>query len=654
MSRTASALLLAFALGSSTLAADDAPPPAAADVLPPPASLLADGMPSVPRALVDEVGRYTEARSAGFVDWHPLEHQLLISTRFANTTQIHRVRMPGGDRTQLTFFPEPVTGALYEPKEGRYFLFLKDRGGDEFRQLYRADLADGRITLLSDGGRSQNGGLVWNNAGDRVAYGSTRRNGTDRDLYVMDPLQRQSDRRVLEVQGGGWGVDDWSPGDERLLASEGISVNESRLWLVDLASGSKTLVTPADKEPVAWGNAHFHPDGKHAYAITDRGEEFAYLGLLDLATKTVKRVSAPRSWDVEGFDLTRDGSTLAFVVNEAGLSKLYLLDTATGAEREVSGVPVGVFGNLGFHADGKALAFGVSSARIPSDVYSLEVATGKVERWTSSELGPVVLDGLPDPEVVRWKSFDEREITGFLYRPAKRFTGKRPVVIIIHGGPEGQAQPTFNGRWNYLLDQLGVAIVEPNVRGSTGYGKTFVKLDNGMKREDSVKDIGALLDWIAQQPDLDASRVMIYGGSYGGYMTLAVSTHYSDRIRGSVDIVGISNFNTFLVNTESYRRDLRRVEYGDERDAEMHAFFDRIAPLNNAAKIGKPLFVVQGANDPRVPKTEAEQIVATVRKGQTPVWYLVGLNEGHGFAKKENSDYLFYATIEFMKKYVLP
>ncbi|HXT21504.1 MAG TPA: S9 family peptidase, partial [Thermoanaerobaculia bacterium] len=334
MRRTLIALLLVPLAATAALAADEA-------ALQPPSSLLADGMPAVPRALVDEVGRYTEFRSAGFVDWHPVEHQLLIATRFGNTTQIHRVKMPGGDRTQLTFFPEPVTGALYEPHAGKYFLFLKDRGGDEFRQIFRADLADGKVTLLSDGGRSQNGGMVWSHAGDRIAYGSTRRNGADRDLYVMDPSKRESDRKLLEVQGGGWGVEDWSPDDKQLLVSEGISVNESRLWLVDAASGTKTRATPGDQEQVAWGDAKFHTDGKHAYVITDHGEEFAYIGLLDLADKTVKRVSAARSWDVDGFDVTRDGKTIAFVVNEAGLSKLYLLDTATGAEKAVAGVPVG-------------------------------------------------------------------------------------------------------------------------------------------------------------------------------------------------------------------------------------------------------------------------------------------------------------------------
>ena len=664
MSRTLLAVLL---MASSTAAvapvaaAAEAPPaPSAAPssttvapMEPMPAALVVDGVPPVPRVLVEEVGRYTEARAADFVDWHPVDHELLIATRFANTDQIHRVKMPKGDRTQLTFFPEPVTTARFEPVAGKYFLFLKDKGGDEFNQIYRADLTDGKITLLTDGGRSQNGGIVWSNAGDRIAYGSTRRNGADRDLYVMDPLHPESGRRLLEVQGGGWAVSDWSPDDRRLLVEETISVNESRLWSVDLATGARTRVSPEDNEPVSWSDPLFHPDGKHAYVLTDRGEEVAYLGLLDLEARTVRRVSAPRTWAVDGFELSEDGRTIALKVNEAGLGKLYLLDTAGGAERPVEGIPPGVIDNFGFHRDGKLLALDIASPKSPSDVYTVEVASGRVERWTESEVGPVVLSALPDPEVVRWKSFDGREISGLLHRPAPRFAGKRPVLINIHGGPEGQARPTFQARWNYLLDQLGVAIVRPNVRGSTGYGKTFVKLDNGPHRQEAVQDIGALLDWIAQQPDLDASRVMVYGGSYGGFMSLAVATHYSSRLRGAIDVVGISSFITFLENTESYRRDLRRVEYGDERDPQMRAYFERVSPLYNAAHIGKPLFVIQGANDPRVPRAESEQMVATVRKKDVPVWYLLGMNEGHGFDRKENQDYQFYAMVQFMKEHLL-
>jgi dipeptidyl aminopeptidase/acylaminoacyl peptidase len=335
------------------------------------------------------------------------------------------------------------------------------------------------------------------------------------------------------------------------------------------------------------------------------------------------------------------------------VSKLYLLTLATRRVRPVAGVPQGVIGGVEWHHNSRDLGFSVSSARSTSDVYSVNTATGAVTRWTESELGGLVATDLVEPTLVRWNSFDGRPITGFYYRPPARFTGRRPVIINIHGGPEGQSRPGFLGRSNYFLNEMGVAIIYPNVRGSTGYGKTFVKLDNGMKRYDSVKDIGALLDWIARQPELDASRVMVTGGSYGGFMTLAVATTYNDRICCSLDVVGISNFNTFLKNTEAYRRDLRRVEYGDERQPEMAAFFERTAPLNNAGRISKPLFVVQGGNDPRVPRTEAEQMVARVKQNGSPVWYLMARDEGHGFRKKPNVDYQFYATVMFIRQHLL-
>lgn len=621
--------------------------------VPIPPALVADGLPPVSAELAAEVARYTEFRSAGFVAWHPVERQMLITTRFGNTNQIHRVKAPGGDRTQLTFGAEPVANASYEPTAGRYLLFLKDQGGDEFTQIYRQDLADGRITRLTDGGRSQNGNIRWSRKGDRIAYDSTRRNGADADLYVMDPLKPQAERRLLENRGGGWSASDWSPDDRRLLVVESVSVNETRLWSVDVEDGTKTRVSPESSEPTVWRAAEFHPDGRRAYVLTDRDSEVAYVALLDLATGKIARVSAPRSWDVERFELSKDGETLAFTVNEEGVSKLFLLDTASGAERPVAGVPVGVIGRIDFHPDGKQLAFSVGSSAAPSDAYSVELASGAVLRWTESETGGVML-ALPDPEVVRWKSFDGREISGFLYRPAARFTGRRPVLVVIHGGPEAQARPRFMSRWSYLLEQLGVALLEPNVRGSTGYGKTFVKLDNGMARDGAVQDIGALLDWIEGQPNLDPARVMVYGGSYGGFMSLAAATQFSDRLRGAIDVVGISNFATFLENTEDYRRDLRRVEYGDERDPEMRAYFERTAPLTNAGKITKPLFVIQGANDPRVPRGEAEQIVAATRKNGVPVWYLLGTNEGHGFDRKENQDYQFFAMVQFLERYLLP
>jgi dipeptidyl aminopeptidase/acylaminoacyl peptidase len=281
-------------------------------------------------------------------------------------------------------------------------------------------------------------------------------------------------------------------------------------------------------------------------------------------------------------------------------------------------------------------------------VWSVDPARGSATRWTQNVVPGLDASRFAAAAPIEWQSFDGRTIRGFVVRPPARFTGRRPVVVDIHGGPEAQARPGFMGRWNYLVDVMGMAVVMPNVRGSTGYGKTFVGLDDGRLREDSVKDIGTLLDWIAAQKDLDPARVVVVGGSYGGYMSLAVATHFSDRIAGAVDVVGIANFVTFLENTESYRRDLRRVEYGDERDPSMRAFLASISPVAHAGAIRKPLLVAQGRNDPRVPWTESEQIVATVKAHGVPVEYILADNEGHGFARKDNADYFFLAMIDFI------
>jgi dipeptidyl aminopeptidase/acylaminoacyl peptidase len=645
--------LLALALAPAAY-----PQPAAAPAPPavirPADNLVTDGIPEIPAAVAEAVGRYTEFRSANLAGWHPSRREMLITTRFGDTPQVHEVRIPGGARRQLTFFPDRVGGASWPRRSDDYFLFTKDRGGDEFVQIYRLDVGTGSITMISDGGRSQNYFGPWSHQGDRVAFSSTRRNGADRDVYVVDPRDPASTRRVLEVKGGGWGPTDWSPDDKKLLVVEGLSVNESYVWVVDVATGAATLVTPkGGPEKVAYSGPRWSGDGRGIYVTTDRESEFQRLAHVDLATGKHTYLTSHIPWDVEGFALSPDGKTIAFETNEEGLSVLHLLDTATGRERPAPKLPEGLIGGLEWHNNGRDLGLVLTSARSPADVYSLDVPTGKLERWTESETGGLAAQAFSEPELVRWKTFDGRTISGFLYKPAARFAGPRPVVVTIHGGPEGQFRPGFQGRSNYYLDELGVAILHPNVRGSTGFGKTFVKLDNGMLREDSVKDIGALLDWIPSRPDLDAARVMITGGSYGGYMTLAAATHYDGRIRCSLDVVGISNFVTFLQNTEAYRRDLRRVEYGDERDPAMRDFLLRTAPANNAQKITKPLFVVQGKNDPRVPYTESEQMVGTVKRNGGPVWYLLANDEGHGFAKKKNQDFQFYATVAFMKAHLL-
>jgi dipeptidyl aminopeptidase/acylaminoacyl peptidase len=598
------------------------------------------------------VDPYTQFRSANFTSWHPKRREMLITTRFGDTNQVHLVKSPGAARTQLTFYPDRVGAGQFDPVSGETFVFAKDRGGNERFQLYRFDLSDGKVTLVTDG-KSRNTGAVWSNGGKWVAYGSTRRTGNDVDLYVVDPKDPASDRLVAELSGGGWGVSDWSPDDRRLLVTEGISINETYLWLIDAATGEETLLTPkGGKEKVAWGSAAYARDGKGLYLTTDRDSEFQRLAYLDLATAKLDFLT-PDTADVDDLAVSPDGTRVAYVTNDKGASVLRLYDTAGRRELPVPALPVGVVGGLRWHPDGSVLGLSVSSARSPYDAYSVDIRSGKAERWTFSETGGLNPEAFSEPELVTWKSFDGREISGFLFRPPASFPGARPVVIDIHGGPEGQERPNFRGRDNYFINELGLAMLYPNIRGSSGYGKTFLKLDNGYLREGAYKDIAALLDWIRTRPDLDASRVMVQGGSYGGHMTLAVAALYSDRIRCAVDVVGISNLVTFLQNTSGYRKDLRRVEYGDERDPKMKAYLEKAAPLNAAEKIRKPLFVVQGANDPRVPLSESEQMVARIRKVGTPVWYLMAKDEGHGFAKKRNRDFEFYATILFIRQYLL-
>ena len=616
-------------------------------------NLVVEGIPKIPAALADTVGRYSEFRAAFFASWHPTKRELLVQTRFADTVQVHQVKLPGGARTQLTFFPDRVGGATYQPVNGDSFLFTKDVGGGEFFQVYRYDLATGDTTLLTDG-KSRNTGPRWSYQGDRIAFGSTRRSGNDVDIWVVNAADPASAHMVAQMVGGGWGVSDWSPDGKQLLVENYVSATESYLWLVDAASGKKDLLTPkAGSETVAYRNAWFAKDGKGVYLTSDQGSEFQRLVYMDLGSRKVTVLAPALNWDVDEVDISRDGRWVAFVANEDGISALHVLDTRTNKEVPVPRLPVGVIVGIEWRNGSHELAFSLSTASRPFDAYSVDMASGKVERWTFSETGGLNTSGFAEPQLIHWKSWDDRSISGFLYKPPAKFAGKHPVIIDIHGGPEGQVRPDFLGRDNYFINELGVAMIYPNVRGSTGYGKTFQTLDNGFLREGSYKDINSLLDWIQTQPDLDAGKVMITGGSYGGFMTLAVATNYNDRICCSVDVVGPSNLVTFLEHTSGYRQDLRRVEYGDERDPKMREFLERIAPANNAKNITKPLFVIAGQNDPRVPASESAQMAQVVRQNGTPVWWLLGKDEGHGFAKKKNRDYQFYATVMFVKEYLL-
>lgn len=619
----------------------------AAPIAAKPAAIEADGVPPVPMALVEATRPYMEFRTASFVDWDPVTKAMLVSTRFGNVAQLHTVAAPNMARRQISFEAEPL-GGVYMPNDGT-LVVRKDVGGNEFWQLYT--LKDGRLTLLTDG-KSRNAINAVSADGKLLGYSSTRRNGADSDLYVIDPRDPASNRLVLQVKGGGWGIADFAPGNATAVVGNYQSVQKSDLYLLDLATGKLTPIGD-HKKTIAYGGAKYAPDGA-LWVTSDEGSDFQRLGTLDPKTGKFTPRAPEKKWDVESFDIAPDGSFIAYLVNEAGISKLRLLDPKTGISREVAGLPVGSIGGIEIAPWGE-IGLTISSAQVPTDAFSVDPKTLAVKRWTESETGGLDPARNVEPELVEVKSFDGEAVSGFLYRPdPAKFPGKRPLIVNIHGGPEGQSTPGFRGRTNYLLNEQGIAVFYPNVRGSTGYGKRFVSLDNGpFLRENSVKDIGAFLDRLQADPAIDAGRMAVQGGSYGGYMCYASAIRYGDRFKAADCIVAISNFVTFLENTQSYRRDLRRVEYGDERDPKQRAKLLEISPLTSVDKLSIPLLVVTGGNDPRVPKSEADQMVAAVRaKGRT-AWHLVGMNEGHGFGKKENQDYQFWTELQFWQQNLL-
>ena len=645
MMTRAKLLIAALALPLIPAVAQDR---AAPTVVAKPDALVADGIPAVPAELAARTRPYMEFRTAGFAGWNRRDRSMLITTRFGDTTQLHRVAMPMGAREQLSFEAEPTFGN-WSPA-GDVIAVQRDVGGNEFYQLYT--LANGRLALLTDG-RSRNGFGAWSQDGRWIGYSSTRRNGTDSDLYLIDPRNPGSDRMVAQVQGGGWQLASFTPDARRAVVVQYISVTKSNLYDLDIATGAMRPIGDHGRD-ISYGGAEYAPDGT-LWATSDEGSEFQRLGTIDVATGRFTPVIANIPWDVTSFDIAPDGRTIAFVTNEAGISRLRLLDTRSRRVRQVTGLPDGIIGGVDIAPWG-AIGFTLTAARSAADAYSVDMRSLAITRWTRSETGGLDTSVNVEPQLIEVQSFDGERVSGFLYRPdPARFPGRRPLIVNIHGGPEGQSRPGFQGRSNYLLNELGVAIFYPNVRGSTGYGKRFVGLDNGPAlRENSVRDIGAFLDRLQQDPALDPARFGVTGGSYGGYMCYAAAIHYGGRLRAANCVVAISNFVTFLENTQSYRRDLRRVEYGDERDPAQRAALIRISPLTRVRELNIPLMVVTGANDPRVPQSEADQMVAAVRQNGRPAWHLIGRNEGHGFARKENQDYNFWVSLMFWQQHLLP
>ena len=670
---TRCALLIAIAASALvTLSALAQPVTPANEIVTPNANLHIEGIPPIPKVLADSVARYADFRGHRFIAWHPKKQEMIVAHRAAgsSTNQLFSVKSAMGELTPITNHADPISGATIEPTEGKYIVFEASKGGSEAFQMFRQDV-DGQPAAQITDSNFRHSRAAWRRINDKptgeLLFSSVP---LDRNLSaeqktniattyrLIDPKQPDKSRVVAELPGTGWFGGSFDRAGNQILLTRYVSANESEVWIHSLDTGQRERVLPASNGAKStYFAGRFSRDGKGIFVVSDRDGEFRELMLYDLKTKTVKSLTRGLPYDVEGAseddDGDDDGSRIIYTrLNVKGKNELRAYDSATFKEVAIKGVPDGTIGSVSTRRGSAEIVLNVVSARSPGDVYALNPMTGARVPWTKAA-SPMDMSNFKSQDIITWKSFDGREISGLINRAPSRFTGKRPVVINIHGGPEAQAKIGFSGRWNYFVDELGITVIAPNVRGSSGFGKTFLDLDNGYKREDSVKDIGALLDWVATQPDLDASRVLVTGGSYGGYMSLAVSTNYPDRIAGAIDVVGISHFVTFLETTESYRRDLRRVEYGDERDPKMREFLNSISPLTNAHKIKKPLLVVQGKNDPRVPYTEAEQIVAKARANGSTVWYLRAENEGHGFARRENADYYFYSMVRFMQDTIL-
>ncbi len=608
---------------------------------------------------------YLEARVGTVFGWLPHGDGPLIGTRFADSQQLHAVRTPMGARTQLTFAAEPILTAITNHNTAApAMIYARDSGGDEQFQLYFHNLLINESALLTEGAATRNEKPAYAPDGFQFAY--TRTDASGKYQIRMGDTRKPGETKTVftapDPARGTWYVMDISRNADKLLLQNYASILDSNLIELNLKTGKRLALGAA--KGIAASAARYAPDGQSVFYLSDAGHDYLQLWRYDFASKAHGQISPYLSGDVEEFSLNADASQVALNVNVEGSSEVQvyqLRDLTKPNHLSVASEPIarasakpGVITGVQFHPKENRVLMSLSGAQNPGNAFELDSASGKVTAWTEHELGGMSAGSLIVPERIQFiggTGITRYNIQAFAYRPHR--VGKHPVLVLIHGGPESQARPGFDAWIQYLVRELHVTVITPNLRGSTGYGRVFTAMDDGVKRDDALTDLGALLDWIATQPEFDAKKIALMGGSYGGFITLAGLTRYSDRLACGVDIVGISDLTTFLQNTANYRRDLRRAEYGDERVPAVQKFFQHISPLKNAEKIQVPLMVIQGANDPRVPASEAIQIIAAVRANAQPVWSMTANDEGHGFKKKVNLDRMRLAVAAFLRQHLL-
>jgi dipeptidyl aminopeptidase/acylaminoacyl peptidase len=616
--------------------------------------LTLQGVGPIGAALAARLAPYGDLRDARFLAWLP-DGSMLVSTRFADAAQIHRVAAPLGMREQLTYFRAPVSEASAPSSAGAGFAFLKDHDGDGNAQVYLYRLADHRIAALT-AGNARHGDLVWSKDGKRLAFYGDDRQGASDDIYVVAPGSAAKPRLVVAGQQGRWFPLDWSPNGDTLLVEQYLSSEDSRLYLASVATGALTPVAKGNDKTAGAGEiraARFAPGGLGLYVVSNASSEFAQLSYVDLATHQSRALTATIPWDVEAFDVSPDGRYIAYVVDADGTSRLTVLDTRYKLELSPPGLPQGVISNVAFDRTGRRLALTAESPRSPPDVYVFDIERNRVIRWTHSESGPLSASALVPAELVRFPTWDHdglhrRMLSAYLYRP--RTPGPYPVLVYIHDGPQGQARPSFDPFIQLAVNVLGYAVVAPNIRGSSGYGRKFEALDDGKLRGDAVRDIGALLVWIDLQPGFRRKQVCVMGKGYGGWVALASLADFNDRLDGGIDFAGITDFVPYLKRSPPSLQPALRAEYGDVGNVDVRAFLDSLSPLVNERWIRRPVLVVQGLEDSTIPPVQSEELVASLHSRGEDVWYLAAKDEGHVFRRRRDLAAFYQVAAAFLER----
>jgi dipeptidyl aminopeptidase/acylaminoacyl peptidase len=602
-----------------------------------------------------DIERYLNIRSAYGGSFSPDGELLAFLMNTTGTPQVWTVDGAGRWPVQRTFYDDRVTFVDHSP-ERHELVFGKDQGGDERAQLFRLDTETGAITNLTQrpGAKHRWGG--WSADGERFAFASNRRDESVFDVYVQGREETGGDAELV-YEGDGWlSLAGWSPDDSQLLVHEAHSSYDHDVHVLDIASGGLRHVTPHDGD-VRYQSVEWAPDGESLYLVTDRDADTLRLERLDLETEGHTVVEDGGEWNVDGISIDEASGRVAFSRNVDGYTELTVgefdgPDSITAFE--TPDLPDGIAGGVDFTADGERFAVTATASADNANVYVVDAVSGESERWTYAATAGIPRDTFVAPQLVHFPTFDGRDIPAYFSVPEAIEEGEAvdeqvPVIVDIHGGPESQRRPSFSTVKQYLLNN-GYAVFEPNVRGSSGYGREYASLDDVRNRMDSVKDLKAGVEWLHDHPSVDSEKIVAYGGSYGGFMVLAALTEYPDLWAAGIDVVGIANFVTFLENTGEWRRSLREAEYGSlEEDRE---FLEEISPINNIERIRAPLFVLHGENDPRVPVGEAEQIVENAREQGVPVRKLVFPDEGHGFSKLENRIEAYSQIVEFLDEHL--